>query len=453
MPTVPQAPVDALSSCGHMVDGVSRSLSYGDAWEGSCKIPVGLPRDSVQELRSPLAGETSHTFIDAATPWAAYCAGSGGDRGPPDGSTKVFVGGLSLDTTTDMLGDHFSRVGEVVFCIVFADRETGRSRGSGKVDYASPEVARVAVETLNNTEFNGRFIAVRPFGVLPPRRGLDGASNGTVGTGRMGGSEARKGLEVSSLPSPAPGDRPESYARVLLESGFSWDVTTKAVAECFHLPDSRGCVGGEVFVGGLSWDTDSERLSDHFGQAGEVVHAQVFADRETGRSRGAGKVRFATAEAARRAVERLHASELDGRTVTVKIMEERGPPRGPLPARRGRPPPPVASPPANGGAEEVAATPPPRQPPPSTSPPGGGGGSCGAPVLGVANGATPPPSGWGRTLLLPTDDDECPGAGPGGGGRFGGPPPRSGGFRSRPMTASDSMDCGADPATDCPTDF
>src|SRR6185503_10606190 len=46
----------------------------------------------------------------------------------------------------------------------------------------------------------------------------------------------------------------------------------------------------KLFVGGLSFDTDTNRLRDAFSRFGNVVDAAVIQDRATGRSRGFGFV-------------------------------------------------------------------------------------------------------------------------------------------------------------------
>ncbi len=53
-------------------------------------------------------------------------------------SKKLFVGGLSWDTSDDSLRESFSRYGEVTDAKVITDRETGRSRGFGFVTFSEP---------------------------------------------------------------------------------------------------------------------------------------------------------------------------------------------------------------------------------------------------------------------------------------------------------------------------
>jgi len=55
-------------------------------------------------------------------------------------------------------------------------------------------------------------------------------------------------------------------------------------------------MGTKLFVGGLSFDTTDQSLSDAFAQAGAVVSAKVIIDRMSGRSKGFGFVEMASAD-------------------------------------------------------------------------------------------------------------------------------------------------------------
>jgi len=83
----------------------------------------------------------------------------------------------------------------------------------------------------------------------------------------------------------------------------------------------------KVFVGGLSWDTDSTGLRNAFADSGEVVDAKVIQDRETGRSRGFGFVTFDSADAVNRAITK-NGTMLDGRTIRVDRAAARDNGRG-----------------------------------------------------------------------------------------------------------------------------
>ncbi|KAI5797611.1 putative glycine-rich RNA-binding protein [Geopyxis carbonaria] len=80
----------------------------------------------------------------------------------------------------------------------------------------------------------------------------------------------------------------------------------------------------KVFVGGLAWQTDDVALRSKFEEFGAVEEAVVVKDRDTGRSRGFGFVRYTNPEDANSAMEQMNNQEFDGRTIRVDIASERG---------------------------------------------------------------------------------------------------------------------------------
>lgn len=73
---------------------------------------------------------------------------------------KLFVGGLSFDTTDDGLRDAFARFGEIREAKVITDRDTGRSRGFGFVTYSAGDAAQMAISEMNGTSLDGRTLNV-----------------------------------------------------------------------------------------------------------------------------------------------------------------------------------------------------------------------------------------------------------------------------------------------------
>ena len=73
---------------------------------------------------------------------------------------KLFVGGLSWNTTDEALAAAFAPMGEVVEATVVTDRETGRSRGFGFVTFANVQAAEAAVAKMDGTSLDGRTINV-----------------------------------------------------------------------------------------------------------------------------------------------------------------------------------------------------------------------------------------------------------------------------------------------------
>lgn len=86
---------------------------------------------------------------------------------------KLFVGGLSWNTTEDTLREGFAKFGEIASAQIIFDKMSGRSKGFGFVEFSDDAAADTAVAEMNGTEFDGRTITVneaRPMGERPPRR-------------------------------------------------------------------------------------------------------------------------------------------------------------------------------------------------------------------------------------------------------------------------------------------
>jgi len=80
----------------------------------------------------------------------------------------------------------------------------------------------------------------------------------------------------------------------------------------------------KLFIGGLAWHTDDTALRTKFEEFGTVEEAVVVKDRDTGRSRGFGFVRFAQESEADAAIQNMNNIEFDGRTIRVDKASERG---------------------------------------------------------------------------------------------------------------------------------
>ena len=73
---------------------------------------------------------------------------------------KLFVGGLPFSTTEDELRDLFAVHGAVASAIVVKDRDTGRSKGFGFVEFESDDEGKAAEKALNGSDMGGRSITV-----------------------------------------------------------------------------------------------------------------------------------------------------------------------------------------------------------------------------------------------------------------------------------------------------
>lgn len=76
------------------------------------------------------------------------------------GPVKLFVGGLSWNTTSDELRGAFAKFGPIQEATVIMDRTTGRSRGFGFVSFENAPDAAEAVKTMNGADLDGRQLKV-----------------------------------------------------------------------------------------------------------------------------------------------------------------------------------------------------------------------------------------------------------------------------------------------------
>lgn len=92
---------------------------------------------------------------------------------------KVFVGGLPFATTDEELSQLFGAHGTVASAKVITDRETGRSKGFGFVEFENADEGKAAEKALNGTDVGGRSITVNEARPREdrPRRDFGGDQN------------------------------------------------------------------------------------------------------------------------------------------------------------------------------------------------------------------------------------------------------------------------------------
>ncbi len=82
-----------------------------------------------------------------------------------------------------------------------------------------------------------------------------------------------------------------------------------------------------IYVGNLSYDTGEDSLRSLFEEHGRVDATRVIMDRDTGRSKGFAFVEMPDDGEARKAMDAINGTEVDGRAVTVNEARPR-PERG-----------------------------------------------------------------------------------------------------------------------------
>lgn len=107
-------------------------------------------------------------------------------------ATRLFVGNINHNASENDLQDHFSAAGTVLSVNIIQDKFTGKSRGFGFVEMASPEEAQKAIASFHQKDFQGRALTVneaRPREDRPSSGGRSGGYGG--GGGYRGGGGGR----------------------------------------------------------------------------------------------------------------------------------------------------------------------------------------------------------------------------------------------------------------------
>jgi len=93
-------------------------------------------------------------------------------------STKLYVGNLAFQTTSQELQQLFGQAGTVQSASIVEDRDTGRSRGFAFVEMSSQEEANSAIQQFNGKEVGGRNLTVNE---ARPRENRGGGGGGGRG--------------------------------------------------------------------------------------------------------------------------------------------------------------------------------------------------------------------------------------------------------------------------------
>ena len=125
----------------------------------------------------------------------------------PEGT--VFIGNIPYDATESSLTEIFAEVGPVLELRLVSDRDTGKLKGYGFVEYADYATAMSAVRNLNAREYNGRQLRVDHAETMKGGGGANVAASGAAAGGdrrvtrlrrlwRRGGGAAQEAQGVLS---------------------------------------------------------------------------------------------------------------------------------------------------------------------------------------------------------------------------------------------------------------
>lgn len=191
-----------------------------------------------------------------------------------EGVKNLFVGNLSWNVDEEWLAQEFKDFGELIATRVVTDRDSGRSKGFGYVEFVNAADAAAALKAMKGAMIDGR------------------EANVDFSTPRD-----------NTKPKERAGDRAAQYG------------------------DSTSPPSDTLFLGNLSFEATEDVVGEAFGEHGDVINVRLPTDQETGRPKGFGYVTFQSIDQCTVAFEAMKGAEIAGRVVRLDYATPR-PPRG-----------------------------------------------------------------------------------------------------------------------------
>eukprot|EP00927_Polykrikos_kofoidii_P004053 TRINITY_DN11609_c0_g2_i1.p1 TRINITY_DN11609_c0_g2~~TRINITY_DN11609_c0_g2_i1.p1 ORF type:complete len:741 (-),score=183.49 TRINITY_DN11609_c0_g2_i1:88-2310(-) len=239
---------------------------------------------------------------------------------------KLFVGGLSKDTSEDSCREYFSYYGEVALVRVKIDGASGKCRGFGFVKFQDPVSAELVLTESEKHEIDGRKVTVRICEKNPaPKLFIGGMDKATTSKGlneylSYYGDLREADVKVDRETGASKGFGfakfvdPVSVELVLSEADGHM-IDGKLVT--IRIAQRGAATAARVFVGGLHPETTSENLYEYLACYGELSEVDVKADPVTGKSKGFGFAQFVELSSAELAVSELDHM-IDGKSVVIR---------------------------------------------------------------------------------------------------------------------------------------
>lgn len=235
-------------------------------------------KEQAHNLQSAISSVTS-----ALQPVVQQASQGGrGNGGTSEDQLKVFVGGLSQDTTKRSLDDYFSQYG-AADSYIMKDKLTGRSRGFGFVNFRDASTKSVVLKLQHRIDNT-------PVTVSGYKEGSDSSA--------------------------------ASHSRSVRQDGGLMGDGGRYGSEDTSMEDDSA----RIFVGGLPQSATDATLQEAFAAYG-VATCEVMMDNVSGRSRGFGFVQFDSPGEAELAIS-SQPIYIDGKEVQCKECRGKGQSKG-----------------------------------------------------------------------------------------------------------------------------
>jgi cold-inducible RNA-binding protein len=165
-------------------------------------------------------------------------------------SVRLFVGNLPYDATDAELAEFLSPVGKPLSVRILTDRETGKPRGFGFVEFGDPAQADEAIRRFHQQLFKGRPLVVNEARAREEGAGPRGAPFGQPGRAAVPAAPRGAGQPKRTFGQDAPprGTRKRSG------HGGKGERTPKR-----PIPERSG---GQFFAGGVVDSPDDQAADD-----------------------------------------------------------------------------------------------------------------------------------------------------------------------------------------------
>ncbi|KAJ7327192.1 hypothetical protein JRQ81_016951 [Phrynocephalus forsythii] len=265
---------------------------------------------------------------------------------------KVFVGGLSPDTSEEQIKEYFGGFGEIENIELPMDTKTNERRGFCFITYSDEEPVKKLLESRYHQIGSGKceIKVAQPKDVYRQQQQQQKGGRGASSGGRGGSRGRGRGQSQSwnqgynnyydqgygSYNSPYSDQSYSSYGGYDYSgynypsygygqgyADYSGTGTGTGESEGAKIDASKNEEDeGKMFIGGLSWDTTKKDLKDYFTKFGEVVDCTLKLDPITGRSRGFGFVLFKESESVDKKEHKLNGKVIDPKRAKAMKTKE-----------------------------------------------------------------------------------------------------------------------------------
>ncbi|KAL8936061.1 MAG: hypothetical protein Q9211_004367 [Gyalolechia sp. 1 TL-2023] len=183
---------------------------------------------------------------------------------------NLFVGNLSWNVDEEWLAREFEGHGEIKSTRIVTDRETGRSRGFGYVEFVNPSDGVKAHKALKETMIDGRTINLDFAGAKKDKPAA-------------GGNQERSNKYGDQLNEPS----------------------------------------STIFCANLAFGATEDDVSNAFSEHAPVTAVRIPTDMNTGQPKGFAYVQFSTTEEATTAFEGMTGASINGRTIRIDYASQK----------------------------------------------------------------------------------------------------------------------------------